>query len=205
MLSLTESLHDELIYKHQQLTLDLSFDVILLWFDLLESDLTEEEKIQQGFDNVVQSTTLFSLEEKTEILQQAMDYVLEPTYGQIKEDTINKQSMMKETRFFSYTRDAGAIFASFYKEYRIDLVEERGKLPYLKFAALLDGLSDESYFRRIIKIRKANPADYEGEALSELIQAQQFYALDEKVTTANLTKQMGNMFDLVAAKVKEGE
>ncbi|BBD15598.1 hypothetical protein DAT585_1301 [Melissococcus plutonius] len=53
MLSLTEPLHDELIYKGHRLTLDLSFDVVLLWFDLLDSDLTEGEKIQQGFDNVV--------------------------------------------------------------------------------------------------------------------------------------------------------
>lgn len=205
MLSLTEPLHDELIYKGHRLTLDLSFDVVLLWFDLLDSDLTEGEKIQQGFDNVVQSAALFTLEEKAEILQQTMDYVLEHTYGQMEENTVYKQTPVDKTRFFSYSKDAEAIYASFYKEYKIDLVKERGKLHYLKFSALLDGLSEESYFKRIIKIRKANPADYEGEDLTELIQAQQYYALDEKITTANLNQQMGNMFDLVSVKAKEGE
>jgi len=210
MFTLIEPLADSLEYKEQKLWLDLAYDTVLLWFELLASEeLSEEEKITLGFNNFVDSSCDFSLEEQAGILEKIMAYVLYTPYGQKENEyLVNEEKqpqLKKEMRYFSFTKDAGAIFSSFYSEYGIDLVEQRGKLHYLKFSALLAGLSPNSYFKRIIKIRQTDPTKFEGEELADILESQNYFALDEHIQSINLTTQMANTFDLLLANVKGGE
>ena len=49
--------------------------------------------------------------------------------------------------------DGAYIFASFMQAYRIDLIEEIGKLHWKKFNALIVGLPEGTKFVEVIKIR----------------------------------------------------
>ncbi len=62
-------------------------------------------------------------------------------------------------RYFSYTKDADAIYASFMQCYGISLTRELYKtiserLQWDEFKALFNGLADDTYIRRIINIRQ---------------------------------------------------
>ena len=57
-------------------------------------------------------------------------------------------------RLYSFRDDADVIFASFYKEYGIDL--EKSDMHWYKFLALFRGLSDENPFKTLLKIRTAD-------------------------------------------------
>src|SRR5699024_8736222 len=54
---------------------------------------------------------------------------------------------------YSIKQDAEYIYASFLYDYNIDLIDVQGKLHWYKFKVLLQGLSDDSIFGRVIGIR----------------------------------------------------
>jgi hypothetical protein len=58
-----------------------------------------------------------------------------------------------QTKTFDFTKDAEIIYASFFSEYHMDLVEMQGILHWNKFIALLNYLDDESKFKQIVGIR----------------------------------------------------
>ncbi len=56
-----------------------------------------------------------------------------------------------------FKEDAGLIYAAFYQTYKIDLIEEQGKLHWLKFKALLNGLPEGTALSKVIEIRQWTP------------------------------------------------
>lgn len=54
---------------------------------------------------------------------------------------------------YDFDYDAPYIYAAFRQAYGIDLVEQRGRLHWLTFAALFDALPEETAFVRIRRIR----------------------------------------------------
>lgn len=204
MFSLTEPLEDSIIIRGQKVAVDFSFDTVLLWYQLLEDDsILSNDKIEIAFDNFVEESFSppLSLEEKVDVIDIISQHIKETPYGK----TINAVSSTQEDctsvseKYFSYTQDAEAIYASFLFDYGIDLDLERGKLHYDKFKALLAGLSEKSYFKRILSIRQTSHAEYEGEALTNLLEAQEYYALDLQKSVDNLDNQMGDIFSMLKA------
>ena len=108
-------------------------------------------------------------------------------------------------KLYSYTQDAGAIYASFFADYGIDLLKERGKMHYITFKSLLSGLSEKTQFQRILSIRSRSVAGLEGEALTNLLELQQYYALESEKTVDNLDNQLGSMFDMLAAQAQSNK
>ena len=100
-------------------------------------------------------------------------------------------------RLYSFKQDAEAIFASFYEQYGINLVHEQGKLHWDEFKALFQGLGPNTYFQRIIDIRTKDTKDLEGEQLSKVIQAQQFYELDVNKSQAAKEEQFANFGEIL--------
>lgn len=207
MFSLTEPLEDSIIIRGQKVAVDFSFDTVLLWYQLLEDDsILSNDKIEIAFDNFVEESfsPSLSLEEKVDVIDIISQHIKETPYGK----TINVVSSTQEDctsvseKYFSYTQDAEAIYASFLFDYGIDLDLERGKLHYDKFKALLAGLSEKSYFKRILSIRQASHAKYEGEALTNLLEAQEYYALDSEKSVDNLDNQMGDIFSMLKAQAE---
>ncbi|EGP5600640.1 hypothetical protein O5W32_002366 [Enterococcus faecium] len=210
MFSLTEPLKDTVLIRGEEVLVDFSFDTVLLWYQILEAqDISSEDKIIIAFDNFIEKEFVpcLSLEEKVEIIDLISEYIKSSAYGNIadsaKENLEGTTTENINNQFFSYTQDAGAIYASFLYDYGIDLNLERGRLHYDQFKSLLEGLSDKSYFKRIIAIRQASPTEYEGQALTHLLEAQEYYCLDSQRTVNNLDNQMGDIFSMLKAQAEK--
>ena len=60
-------------------------------------------------------------------------------------------------RLYNLRYDGDYVFASFMQAYRIDLIEEIGRLHWKKFNALLVGLPEGTKFVEVLKIRSYEP------------------------------------------------
>lgn len=206
MLSLTKPLEDSIKIGDAEWTLDLSFDNVLRWYELLDDESIDDVvKIQQAFNLFVGVGTDITPDQQVKAVSQISDYIQATVYGDANnepETDLNGDPVPQE-RFFSYQKDAEAIYSSFMADYKIDLIDEQGKLRWEKFRALFNGLSESTQFRRIVAIRQRSTTGLEGEELSDLIDAQEFYRLDDDDTQSNLDSQMGAVFSMLAVKAKE--
>lgn len=194
MLSLCEPLRNEYEYKGQMYPIDLSFDNILRFYRLLEDkDFSNEEVVEitfrMFFGNCPKDAD-FALAAFKDI----SDYISQEPYGNDGDATPGNP-----IKYYSFTQDAGAIYASFYEQYGIDLVDQEGKLHWDKFKALFAGLGPKTYFQRIVQIRMKDTSKLEGQELTDVIQAQSYYELDENKTEASRQAQMDSVFAMLKA------
>lgn len=194
MLSLCEPLRNEYEYKGQMYSIDLSFDNILRFYRLLEDkDFSNEEVVEitfrMFFGNCPKDAD-FALAAFKDI----SDYISQEPYGNDGDATPGNP-----IKYYSFTQDAGAIYASFYEQYGIDLVDQEGKLHWDKFKALFAGLGPKTYFQRIVQIRMKDTSKLEGQELTDVIQAQSYYELDENKTEASRQAQMDSVFAMLKA------
>lgn len=202
MLSLTKDFEDKIklsdgkIYK-----LHLGYRVVLKWYEMLEDkELSDIDRIELSFNLFVDDVNV-SLEEKAQVVNYITGMITERPYGKQEK---NEGKATAKKRFFSYTKDAEAIYASFRYDYGIDLLDCPG-MRWEKFQALFSNLSSESPFMRIVQIRQKDTADLEGKELSNTLELQRYYALDEKTTTENLELDMQNAFSILQANsIKKG-
>lgn len=196
MLSLTHSPTDEFVWKGKIYKVDLAFDTVLLYLQLQEDkELTPFEKWQQANKLFFSKNESLPSDSKfyEEAFEQISKVITDNPYGTKVTD---KNGGAEATKQFDYIKDAGAIYASFFAQYGIDLNKERGKMHWDTFKALLDGLSPKTYFQRIIEIRGQDPNKIEdAQARQELIEAQNYYAVDgsksEKERTAQALNDQG--------------
>lgn len=206
MFDLIDDLETTILIEDYEIPLDLSFDTVLKFYELLEDDrLQSFEKIYKAFDlfyfgDETLSKT-FTFEQKSKAVEDISNYIQKNAYGNSESDESFETDGQPE-KLYSYSQDAGAIYASFFADYGIDLLTQRGKMHYLTFKALLAGLSEKTHFQRILSIRSRSVAGLEGEALTALLELQEYYALDSEKTVSNLDNQLGSMFDMLAAQAK---
>ncbi|ARW19879.1 hypothetical protein S100892_01306 [Pediococcus pentosaceus] len=91
-------------------------------------------------------------------------------------------------------------------DYNIDLVDTQGVMHWDKFKALFNNLSDKSPFQRIVSIRQTDPNEYKDdpEAMQKIIEAQEFYRLEDEQNVQALDMQMSSMFDMLKNQAKGG-
>ncbi|AZA17218.1 MAG: hypothetical protein DQL93_0195 (endogenous virus) [Lactobacillus phage ViSo-2018b] len=123
--------------------LDYSYDNVLRWFNLVESDLPDEVKATRTFLMFVGPVDATD-EDIVKTLKTVSEDVSKHPYG----NTVESDPVGKWDRAFDFDLDSGAIYASFMQTYHIDLLEEKGKMSWFKFKALLDGLDSESIFEK---------------------------------------------------------
>ncbi|MFO1546828.1 Gp15 family bacteriophage protein [Lactiplantibacillus plantarum] len=206
MLSLVEPLGTTITIGGEEWTIDLSFDNVLRWYILLDDEEVDDaQKVYLAFNAFVGEGTNVSADQMVAVVSEISKYVQQTVYG----DNADEPSVdlngdpVKQERFFSYEKDADAIFASFMADYHVDLIAQQGKLRWEKFKAMLDGLSETTQLRRIIAIRQRDTAGLEGAELANLLEAQEYYRLDDQDTQASLDNQMGQMFGMLAERAKE--
>jgi len=93
----------------------------------------------------------------------------------------SKKSNDDGEKVFDFNQDADYIFASFFMDYGIDLVEEKGKLDWRKFISLFSGLSDRTKIREVMSIRSREiptPTKHNKEQIEALLKAKSYYALE---------------------------
>ncbi len=209
MLSLTHSPVTQFTYKGKIYDIDLAFDTVLLYLQLQEDqDIKPETKWLQSLKlffgkQELPSDPNFYLK-SFELIQKV---ITDTPYG-VKDQ---EERGVEATKQFDYVRDAGAIYASFFDQYGIDLNKERGKMHWEIFKALLDGLGPNTYFQRILAIRREDSSKIEDPtAKQELLDAQNYYAVDGSKTEAELQAQalnssgLSGLFDSLLGSAQKG-
>lgn len=213
MLSLTHSPTTQFAWNGKIYDIDLAFDTVLLYLQM------QEDKDLSPFQKWRQSCKLFfsknqDLPDDPQFYTKAFDVIskiiTDQPYG-LKEPDDNDERGVEATKQFDYVRDAGAIYASFFDQYGIDLNKERGKMHWTTFKALFDGLGPKTYFQRILAIRREDPSKIEDPAAKqELLDAQNYYAVDGSKTEEELERQalnsssLSSMFDSLLDQAKKG-
>lgn len=193
MISLTEELTQSIAYQGREYPIDLSYDNVLRFYQLLDdADFDESEKIIAAFHIFFDEEVPDDPEFLMNVFQLLGEYVSASPYGG---DTASSQGNQAPIRYFSFQQDAPAIYASFMDQYGIDLIEEQGKLHWDKFKALLDGLGPETQFRRIVAIRQRTTDDLEGEELASVLEQQQYYCLTDGASVDAQTQRTDAMLD----------
>lgn len=147
---------DNTIYvEEEKYTIDLSFDNIIRFLEMLDDNsLTEIEKVLLGINMLLKVSFLFNMNYTTEILLYIIDkYIRQESKEAEKDLQGNAIPFKNEEEVYSLIYDAEYIYASFYQAYGIDLIAEKGKLHWLNFRALLNGLPDNTIFKQIVDIR----------------------------------------------------
>lgn len=199
MLSLTEPLKSSYTYQDKEYQIDLSFDNVIRMYNLLEDDTFQDvEKIVIAFE------MFFGFEPKdAEFAMKAIDeitgYISKSAYGNDPVESDVVSSEVNTQKLFSYTQDAGAIYASFKQQYNIDLIAEQGKMHWDVFKALFDGLDENTYFRKILDIRRKDVSDLQGKELTSAIEAQNYYELDENKTVEAQETKVASFADSLKA------
>lgn len=126
-------------YKHPAMDIYDKMEVIMKWLfgdEIPTDDFDEQLKIWEDItQNIIGS--------KEETIQ--YDLAGEPM------DLPEDSEAYEQTVDLEY--DAELIYAAFLQAYRIDLINEQGKLHWTKFIALLHGLPEETPLKKIMDIR----------------------------------------------------
>jgi len=131
-------------------------------------------KLNTAYDNIMVLIRAMNdefLEDKTEAYLRIIFY--DSDHRSVTEDlkrwnAIDIQSLIadinKNALFFDNKNDgkkdydleldADLIFASFYKDYNISLVEKKGKMKWVEFLMLLENLSEDTALMKIITLSK---------------------------------------------------
>lgn len=193
MLSLTDDLTEIISYQGHDYPIDLAFDNVLRFYQLLDdTDFDESEKIIAAFHIFFDVEIPEDPEFLIGVFKRLGEYVSSNPYGS---DTEGQQGDIAPVRYFSFQQDAEAIYSSFMFQYGIDLIDQQGKLHWDKFKALLDGLGPETQFRRIVSIRQQSTDGLEGEELSALMEQQQYYRLTDGASVDAQTQRTDTMLD----------
>lgn len=210
MISLTNGLEHSIVIGNRIVEVDFAFDVVLKWYELLEDDsINDIEKTLIGFKMFIGETDKYDEQQVVEAMQSISDYLSQSAYGNFDDEETETDSEVEPeppTKYYSYTKDAEAIYASFLYDYNIDLVDVQGEMHWDKFKALFNNLSEDSPFQRIVKIRQTDPNEYKDDpkAMQSIIEAQEFYRLEDEQNVQALDMQMSSMFDMLKNQAKGG-
>lgn len=192
-------LNNEFEYKNKKYHINLMFDTVLSFYKLLDDDhFNDEEKVGIAFElffGNAPNNDDFAIE----AFKQISNYLSADPY---ESEQTGDNNGIASPKYYSFEQDAEAIFASFYQQYRIDLINEKGKLHWDKFKALFAGLGPDTYFMRIVHIRQEDATKLEGQAQVELIQAQQHYALEDDRSQEAVQAQMADFGNMLMAIAK---
>lgn len=159
MLHLAYPIDDSVEVDGTLYTVDMSFDNVLRLLDMVADDeLDDAEKVLIGIEMMLGVCFLHDIKTQADIFTD----MFKSTIGKDAEDNqpvdiegnpMPSQGGNESKKTYSLKEDADYIYASFYQDYGIDLIEQQGKLHWLKFKALLDGLRSDTQFKEVINIR----------------------------------------------------
>lgn len=199
MLSFTDSLADKISYHGKIYPVDLSFDTVLKFFELLnDGSLKDAEKISIAFEMFMgfpPENADFAIAAFEKINQ----YISKQPYGDEEVTVDGNGQEMTPRKYYSFTQDAEAIYSSFRQQYGINLLHEKGKLHWDEFKALFAGLGPETYFQRIVEIRMRDTSKLEGQSLNDTLKAKEYYELNENKTEKAREQQFTGFMNTLKA------
>lgn len=158
------------------LKINPAFDIVLDIQKLyLEEGLTDYEKTEQALSMFVVNNwnlKLFRPAEKVDLMEDICKrFVNTKKRPQVRKDPV---------LVLDFEEDGDYIYASFMQEYRIDLIDEQGKLPWKKFLYLFNGLSAETKIKQVMRIRSMEVPAFNGKnakQIQEINELKSYYAL----------------------------
>lgn len=181
MFSFAYGIDDRIEIRGKLYYLNLAYDSVLRFLDLLQ-----DGEVSEHFRRTTAIKILFGEDETPELSRPEQEQVIKEvvqTHILMEKPSVIFASIgnhnTKEKEYYSILEDADIIFASFFYDYGIDLIDERGRLHWKKFKALLNGLSDKTKLAQVISIRKWTPGEHSSaEETKTMRQLQKFYSLD---------------------------
>lgn len=173
---LSRFLSNEIRFGDKIYNLNLSFDNVLRVFELQEDkEILETVKIDIMLSMLVKNKIKdMHLSDKIQLL------------GAIFKDYILPSDNKKEStqKSLDFKQDANYIYAAFYRDYKIDLQNEIGKLDWRKFYALFQGLGEDNTINKIMSIRSQKiptKNKYNAEQVDAIVKAKQAFKLENNV------------------------
>ena len=157
MFLLHKKLETELDLDGRIYPINMSFDNILTFFDIMEDTIsTDHDKIVSALYQLLGLHLDLEINELYEVFKYIMDHFINE--GSSSEEVVdvdgNPMPVKKKDPVQDLRHDAVYIYASFKQAYNINLFEEQGKLDWREFKALLGGLPEDTVMSKIIDIRK---------------------------------------------------
>lgn len=156
MLKLAYPIEDTAEIDGKIYNLDLSFDNVLRLLDMLnDDDLNDITQIRVGLEMLLGVCFICDMQTQEKIFYEIFKNTIGVNSEKHQRVDLegNPLPQKKQDKVLSFKEDSNYIFASFYQDYGIDLIEQQGKLHYYKFLALLDGLRSDTRIKEIINIR----------------------------------------------------
>lgn len=184
-------------------TLEPTFDRVVRFLELCErNDLSSEDIIEIAYAWLVKTPQKADLLTKQAVIEKIKKEIINPP----KRHILNSESPKKVV---DYNLDAADIYASFMLDYKIDLIEEIGKMHWSKFIALFDGLSADTPIKRIMHIRTEQipplkPNQSNLKYIQQLAELKALYALPEKPKPQDTQKAWGEIFDILYEQAGDG-
>lgn len=172
---LTEYEESKIVYKDQEYTLDLAYDTVL------NVKRMYAEKILDDADILVEALKIFGIPERS-IFRMSWSERME-LLEQIFREKITGRPRPKvgqQKVLFDFEEDGEYIYASFVQAYGIDLIEQQGKLPWNRFAALFQGLPGDTKIKEIMRIRDMDipaPNGNNQKEIQRITELKMYYAL----------------------------
>lgn len=186
---------DGVVYK-----LRLYFDRVLRYMDAsLGEELTTEELADVGFEWLVASPKNVPLQVKEQVLERIFSEIITPPRRRL-------QNGKKPKKAVDFTVDAAEIYASFMRDYGIDLDKQRGKMHWCAFIALFQGLSEDTPIKSIMDIRVRDipaPDKHNAEEIRRLTELKTLYALPEEQSASECQNSWNALFDMMLKKAND--
>nr|DAV45403.1 MAG TPA: hypothetical protein [Caudoviricetes sp.] len=159
-----------------RLSVNPAFNYVLDIQKLYKEDcLTDLEKIDTALEMLVRNSwnlRLLNPKEKAEAMEEiAARFIRTKKRPEIKKNPVP---------VLDFEEDGDYIYASFMKDYRIDLIDEQGRLPWKKFLYLFNGLSADTKIKQVMQIRQMELPRYNGKnakEIQEINELKSYYAL----------------------------
>lgn len=199
-MKLYEPFPNSIIVDGTEYSLTLFFDRVIRYMELSESEeLLPEDIIAAGYAWLVEAPRRVPLDTQMKVIDRLFEEIIVVKRRSLSSDK-------KPPRAVDFTFDAREIYASFMRDYGIDLVEEQGKMHWCKFLALFDGLSDDTPIKRIMSIRTRDipaPTKHNAKEIEQLTRLKTLYALPAKKQDETAAEAAwGGLFDALLAQAK---
>lgn len=203
MLSLSRGILTDYTINGKKRPLNMAYDNVLRWYDLLaKKDINDEKKALITL-KMFTGVTVADVGIAVQFFKVLSEYLAQAPYDSNAPTTDIAGNPQTAPKLYDFEADSAAIYAAFMECYGIDLIEQRGRLHWDKFTALLAGLSEKTYFKQIVSIRQRTTAGLEGQELHDLLQAKATFALEQDEQASN-AGQLDAAFNALAANSERG-
>ncbi|MFD1466471.1 Gp15 family bacteriophage protein [Lapidilactobacillus mulanensis] len=159
MFRLYEKLPSEVAVNDVEYRLNLDFDNVLLAFSALsDKEMTADDRLETYLRLLVIGK-LPSVDYWIDLYDAIQEVLTVEQTSAVKYD-VNGDPMPTKANDskpdFDFDLDARYIYAAFLQAYGIDLIDQQGKMQWIKFVALLNALPEDTMFRQIRQIRSTD-------------------------------------------------